>query len=196
MKKLLVAVVAFTAMMLAGTDKAAAQSKMGYFDLEYVVGLMPGIGKVDTTLAEFERDSIGAEYEFRVSEFNRLDSTLRADSAAMPAHLYQQRKQEMIQRFYVLQNWQQYSQQVMQSKQQELLAPYYEKVIKAFRQVVDEGKYGYVFKRESVYLAPPADDLIPLVAKKLGIKVPVDPNAPVSEPAEKPAAKPAAKPKQ
>ena len=34
MKKLLVAVVAFAALMLASSDKAAAQSKMGYFDLE------------------------------------------------------------------------------------------------------------------------------------------------------------------
>ena len=94
MKKLLVAVVAFAALMLASSDKAAAQSKMGYFDLEYVVSLMPGVSKVDTTLAMFERDSLGAEYDFRLGEFQRNDSTLKADSAKMPARLYQEKKNE------------------------------------------------------------------------------------------------------
>ena len=195
MKKLLVAVVAVAGIMLAGTEKAAAQAtKMGYFDLEYVVSLMPGVSKVDTLLAEFERDSIGAEYDFRLSEFQRSDSTLRADSATMPVRLYQTRRQEMIQKFYILQNWQQYSQQVMQSKQQELMAPYLNRVLEAFQKVVDEGKYGYVFKRETLWIAPPGDNLIPLVAKKMGLKLPVDPNAPAEAPATKPATP--AKPKQ
>ena len=74
MKKLFVAVVAFAALILVNSNHAAAQSKMGYFDLEYVVSLMPGVSKVDTTLALFERDSLGAEYEFRMSEFQRNDS--------------------------------------------------------------------------------------------------------------------------
>ena len=199
MKKLLVAVVAFAALMLASSDKAAAQSKMGYFDLEYVVSLMPGVSKVDTTLAMFERDSLGAEYDFRLGEFQRNDSTLKADSAKMPARLYQEKKNEMIQKFYVLQNWQQYSQQVSQAKQQELMAPFLNKALAAFQQVVEEGKYGYVFKRESLWIAPPGDNLIPLVAKKLGLKLPVDPNAPAEKetPAAKPpVTKPATKPKQ
>ncbi len=196
MKKLLVAVIAFAGLMLAGTEKAAAQTKMGYFDLEYVVSLMPGVSKVDTLLAEFEQDSLGAEYDFRLSEFQRNDSTLKADSAKMPARLYQEKRQGMMQQFYILQNWQQYSQQVMQAKQQELMAPYLNKVLEAFQKVVDENKYTYVFKRESLWIAPPGDNLIPPVAKKLGLKLPVDPNAPPAT-EEKPAAKPApAKPKQ
>jgi hypothetical protein len=59
----------------------------------------------------------------------------------MPARLYQQRQQEQAQRFYKLQNWQEYSQQVTQAKQQELLAPFYQKVAEAFRAVIKEGKY-------------------------------------------------------
>jgi Skp family chaperone for outer membrane proteins len=196
MKKLMVVLAAVAGLMLAGSDKAAAQTKMGYFDLEYVVSLMPGVSKVDTLLAQFEKDSLGMEYDFRLSEFQRNDSTLRADSAKMPARLYQEKKNDLIQKFYVLQNWQQYSQQVGQAKQQELMEPFFTKALKAFQEVVEEGKYGYVFKRETLWLAPPADNLIPLVAKKMGLKLPVDPNAPKEE-APKPTAKPApAKPKQ
>lgn len=70
------------------------------------------------------------------------------------------------------------------------MAPYLNKVLEAFQAVIAEGKYTYVFKRETLWQAPPADNLIPLVAKKLGIKLPVDPNAPAEE--TKPAPKPAA----
>jgi outer membrane protein len=195
MKKLLVAVIALTAMLLAGTEKAAAQTKMGYFDIEQVLGLMPGISKIDTLMQVFQTDSLGAEYDFRLSEFQRNDSTLKADSAKMPARMYQEKKSEMVQKFLVLQNWQQYSQNVLQAKQQELLNPFYNKVLTAFQQVVEEGKYAYVFKTENLWIAPPSDNLIPLVAKKLGLKLPVDPNAPAKSeaPATKPAAKPAPK---
>lgn len=199
MKKLLVAVMAVAGLMLASPEKAAAQSKMGYFDLEYVVSQMPGVAKVDTMLAVFERDSLGMEYDFRLSEFQRMDSTLKADSARMPARLYQEKKNEMIQQFYILQNWQQYSQQVSQAKQQELMEPFLNKALTAFQQVVEEGKYGYVFKREALWIAPPADNLIPAVAKKLGLKLPVDPNAPAATTTDEPktpAKTPAAKPKQ
>ena len=193
MKKLLVVAVALVGFMLAGTNKAAAQNKFGYFNLEYLVSQMPGIAKVDTLMAVFEQDSLNPEYQFELDELKRSDSTLKADSARMPVRLYQQRQQEQAQRFYKLQNWQQYSQQVMQNKQQELLAPYYNKVLAAFKQVVDEGKYTYVFKEESMLIAPPGDNLVPLVAKKVGIKLQADGGVQQQQAPSKPAARPPGK---
>lgn len=169
------AAIAILGMVLAGTENASAQNKFGYFDLEYVLSVMPGIEKVDSMMQSFEKDSLNTEYQFELAELQRMDSTLKADSAKMPARLYQQRQQEQAQRFFKLQNWQQYSQQVMQAKQQELLGPYYQKILEAFRQVKEEGKYTYVFKAESLYDAPQADNLVPIVAKKLNIKLPTPP---------------------
>jgi len=189
--------VALAGLYMAGVQHVSAQAqpnKFGYFDLEYVVGLMPGVEKIDSMMAIFERDSLNPEYQFEFTELSRMDSTLKADSAKMPARLYQQRQQEQAQRFYKLQNWQQYTQQVMQGKQQELMAPYLNKVFEAFQNVVTEGKYTYVFKRDGLWIAPPADNLIPLVAKKLGLKLPQDPNAASEAEEKKPAAKPAPKP--
>jgi outer membrane protein len=190
MKKLMMAAAFVLAIMVAGTNKAAAQNKFGYFDLEYVVSLMPGVEKVDSLLYVFEKDSLAPEYKFELEELQRVDSTLKADSAKMPARLYQQRQQEQAQRYVKLQNWQQYSQQVMQGKQQELMGPYLNKVLEAFRAVVTENKYTYVFKQESLWDAPPADNLIPLVAKKLGLKLP---NAEGAAPARPAPPKPAVK---
>jgi outer membrane protein len=190
MKKVLMAAAAILFFVAAGTHTASAQNKFGFFDLEGVLSIMPGVEKVDTLLQVFERDSLNPEYQFELSELQRMDSTLKADSAKMPARLYQQRQQEQAQRYFKLQNWQQYSQQAMQAKQQELLGPYYQKILEAFRQVKEEGKYTYIFKAESLYDAPPGDNLVPLVAKKLGIKLP---GAPEQAAPAKPAAAPAKK---
>jgi outer membrane protein len=93
----------------------------------------------------------------------------------MPPKVYQERKQKLFQEFYLLQNWQEYSQQMYQEKQQELVAPFAQKAIEAFRAVVKEAKYTHVFKSDVFYEAPDADNLLPLVAKKLGVKLPDPP---------------------
>lgn len=172
MKNLVLACLLAAGIFLVGSTNAQAQQKFGYFDVESVLGLMPGIEKVDSSLMIFERDSLTSEYQFELSELQRMDSTLRADSVRMPARLYQQRQQEQAQRFVKLQNWQQYSNQILQAKQQELLNPYYTRILEAFRKVKEAGKYTYVFKSEALYDAPQADNMIPLVAKELGITLP------------------------
>jgi outer membrane protein len=68
----------------------------------------------------------------------------------------------------------------MQGKQQELLAPIYRKVMKAINDVAKESGYAYVYSQEALLVAPPADDLLPLVAKKLGVKVPAGASAPAA----------------
>ncbi len=173
MKKLFAVAALAMAIMFGGNQKATAQNKFGYFDDKTVLSMMPGIGKIDTALAVFQQDSLGAEKEFRTAEFYRNDSTLKADSVTLvKARIYDQKKKDLIQQFYLLQNWDQYAQQQMQSKQGELLQPFQEKLATAFNAVVKEGGYTYVFKMENLYSAPPADNLIPAVLKKLGIKIP------------------------
>ena len=64
----------------------------------------------------------------------------------------------------------------MQSKQQELLAPVYQKVMKAINDVAKENGYAFVYNQEVLLVAPPSDNLLPLVARKLNIKLPANPN--------------------
>jgi Skp family chaperone for outer membrane proteins len=172
MKKLFAIATIMVALMSAGTTKVAAQNKMGYFDLDYVVSLMPGIGKVDTLLQSFERDSLAADFQFNLSEYKRIDSTYRVDSLKNSPRVREQLDGQRNQLGYILQNWQQYSQQAIQAKQQELTAPYLKRAVDAFQAVVNDGKYTYVFKRDALWQAPPSDNLIIPVLRKLNIKVP------------------------
>jgi Skp family chaperone for outer membrane proteins len=175
MKKMLVGTALMLSFCLAVNAQApATATKIGYFDLEAIISLMPGAQKIDSLMQAFVKDSINTEYDFRVEEFNKNDSTLKADSVKIPAKVFQERKAKLYQEFYLLQNWQEYSQQMYQAKQQQLVSPFAQKAIEAFRKVVAEGKYTHVFKADSFYEAPPSDNLVPLVAKKLGITMPAE----------------------
>lgn len=172
MKKLFAIATLTVALLFAGKNEVAAQAKFGYFDLDYVVSLMPGIGKVDTLLQSFEADSLGSDFQFQLGEYKRIDSTFHIDSAKLAPRVREQMIAQRNQLGYILQNWQQYSQQAVQAKQQELTQPFLQKAVAAFQAVKTEGKYTYVFKRESLWDAPPADNLIIPVLRRLNIKVP------------------------
>jgi outer membrane protein len=81
-------------------------------------------------------------------------------------------RQELEGLAYQIQNWQGIVQNAMQSKQNELLEPIYRKAMNALNAAAKENGYSYVYNKEALLVAPPADDLLPLVAKKLNIKLP------------------------
>jgi Outer membrane protein (OmpH-like). len=105
---------------------------------------MPGIQKVDTLLNDYVTDSLRPEYDYKLAELKRKDSTFKKDSASMNASLREIMKKEITQATYEIVNWQQYQQQKYQAKQQELLNPYLAKIEKVFEDVVKEQKYTHV----------------------------------------------------
>ena len=54
-------------------------------------------------------------------------------------------------------------------KQQDLIAPIQKKAVDAVQTVARENGYAYVISKDALLVSPPADDLLPLVKKKLGI---------------------------
>ncbi len=162
---------------ISGTAMA---QKTGYISVDRVVGLMPDIAKIDTAMQRYQTDSINTEFASLVADYNYRDSILSSkDTLKMPATVREQHRQALQQISYQVQNWQQIAQQAYQSKQQEMLAPVYRKVIATINTVAKENGYAYVYAQDALIVAPPADDLLPLVAKKLNVKVPAagSPNA-------------------
>lgn len=160
------------ALFVAGVSSVQAQ-KSGYISVEQVVSLMPEVGRIDTALQKFQADSLNTEFASLIQEYNYKDSLLtKTDTTKIPAAVKKQHRQDLEQIAYQVQNWQQISQNVMQSKQQELLAPVYQKVMRAINDVAKENGYAFVYNQEVLLVAPPSDNLLPLVAKKLNIKLP------------------------
>lgn len=160
------------AMLVAGVSSVQAQ-KSGYISVEQVVSLMPEVGRIDTALQRFQADSLNAEFASLVQEYNYKDSILtKTDTTKIPAAVKRQHREDLNNIAYQVQNWQQISQQAMQAKQQQLLAPVYQKVMKAINDVAKESGYAFVFAQDALLVAPPSDNLLPLVARKLSIKLP------------------------
>lgn len=174
MKKILtVCVIASSSFFIANTAKAQ-QVKIGFFDEQAVLALMPGIQKVDTLLQSYVSDSLAPRREYILSELKRKDSTMRADSAIgkLSAQVKGIMQKEMAQDFYTIQNWQQIQQEAIQAKQEEVLRPYRSKVYAVLQDVIKDQKYTHVFKPTEVIYADKSDDIALRVLAGLRIPLP------------------------
>jgi outer membrane protein len=165
------------------TSTAAMAQKIGYIKIDDVVGLMPEVGHIDTLLQRYQQDSVNTEYAQLVRDYKYRDSILNSkDTSTMPKSVKEQHQNAMQSLAYQIQNWQAISNQAVQAKQQELLDPVYRRIINAVQEVAKENGYTYVITQDAFLVAPPTDNLIFLVAKKLNLKLPpgVTPNGGVT----------------
>jgi Skp family chaperone for outer membrane proteins len=186
MKKVFFTLLAIAGLFFAG-DKASAQVKVGVFDLDYMVTAMPGYRTVDSLLNIYSNDSLAAEYQVYVSEYKRLDSTIKADSAAgKPAAVIKYNKDKLAEIYPYLVNWSQYAQQKLSNKKGILAQGLYQQVQAAYIKVLDAKKYNIVLKPGAYEFGPRIDNLFISVAKELKLtELPqellvlgVDPDAP------------------
>ncbi len=173
MKKVLTLCFVFAASFFITTSSEAQQVKIGFFDEQAVLALMPGIGKVDTLLQSYVADSLNPRRDYILSELKRKDSTLRADSAIgkLTPQVKDIMQKEMSQDFYTIQNWQQIQQEAIQSKQDQLLLPYRQRVYGILQDIIKEQKYTHVFKPADVIYAEKSDDIALRVLS--GLKIPL-----------------------
>ncbi|HEY0751533.1 MAG TPA: OmpH family outer membrane protein [Chitinophagaceae bacterium] len=163
---LVIAVIAFS-------FTTASAQKTGYISLDQVVSLMPEVRKIDSLLQKYQADSLNPQFTYMLTEYNRKDSIANGkDSLKTPATVRAQIRQELEGLAYQLQNWQSIVQNALQQKQNDFLEPIYVKAMNALNAVAKENGYSYVFNKESLLVAPPGDELLPLVAKKLNLKLP------------------------
>ena len=170
MKKLKMLAVA-VGLLIAGSG-VQAQTKIGYIDAETILYLMPEVGKIDSVMQIYQRDTVGKEYMSLLQTYQYKDSIFRDSVHPAPAAVKDQIGKELGQLTQTLQNWQQIAQEAVQNKQSQLLAPVMKKIQDAIQAVAKEKGYTYVVSRESVIVAPDADNLLQAVAKKLNVTIP------------------------
>ena len=180
MNKLKLFVAALLMIVAAGSANA---QKTGYISVEQVISLMPETSRIDSLLRKYQADSLNPQFTYMVQEYNRKDSMVSTkDSVKYGAQVKNQIRQELEGYAYQIQNWQQIVQQALQGKQQEFLEPIYRRVEAAIQSTAKENGYAYVLNREALIVVPPADDLLPLVARKLNLKVPASAPAAAATP--------------
>lgn len=169
MKKLFLA-----GIMAVGLFSASAQTKIGYISLDELIGLMPEAGKADAELKDYQA-SLGQQGQDLMKELGAKDSLFVKDSAKLSASMKEIKRNELIALYQRVQGWQQQAQDLYQQKAQEKIVPLRTKAMEAIRIVAKENGYAFILDINSVIVAPPGDDVLLLVKKKLGIKDTVNP---------------------
>ncbi len=180
MKKVLFSFIAVSGLVLTAMSVHAQTStqpalKIGVFDIDEMVQQMPGYATVDSMVQIYQRDSLAAEYQFYNSEYHRLDSTYKADSAAgKPQTILNLEAQQKQQVGINIVYWQQIYQNKTDQKTAELAQPLYEQVINAYKKVLDAKKYTLILKPNAIERGTNplvVDNLFIPVAKELKINL-------------------------
>lgn len=170
MKKLLTVCVAIAASLFISTN-VNAQVKIGFFDDQQILPLMPGYSKADTLLQKYAADSLAAERDVYMDELKRNDSLLK-DSAKLSKSMKEVIQKQAAEAYFKLQNWQQYQEQMLQQKQEQLLAPLRKPIYDALKEVITEQKFTVIFKPSAAYWAEKSDEVALRVLAKLRIPLP------------------------
>lgn len=170
MKKIVTVLAVVMGLVMTGNSVKAQATKIGTISLAELIPNMPEYKKADTAMNDFN-SALQQNYDDMVKEYQEQSQLLSGKDTAKftPAQLELKRKSvgDLLQK---LQGWQQTAQQMQQQKNQELLAPIQKKALEAIQTVAKENGYTYVISKDQLLVSPPADDILPLVKKKLGIK--------------------------
>jgi outer membrane protein len=171
MKKFLTA--GMCAIILMAANQVNAQSKNGYISTQELISVMPEAAKADTTVRQLQEALV---QNLRDKETNLQASVDKfyKDSATLQTAVKEVKRTELQKLYQDLAGEEQRIQQQLQERQQGLMGPIYKKAMDAIQAVAKENGYTYIFERESVLVAPPGDNVLPLVAKKLNIKLPAN----------------------
>jgi outer membrane protein len=169
MKKFLTA--GLFAVVLMGANQVSAQTKYGYISTQELISVMPDAAKADTTLAQLKEALVQNLKDKEATLQTSIDKFYK-DSATLPTAVKEVKRTELQKMYQDLGGEEQRIQQQLQERQQGLMGPIYKKAMDAIQAVAKENGYSYVFERESILVAPPGDNVLELVAKKMNIKLP------------------------
>ena len=163
MKKIIIA-------MLLIAPMALSAQKFGHINQQELFAQMPEMAQV-----KLKMDTIQSQYENQLASMNeeiqKKMQDYQAQEATMPDAIKQIRQQELQEMNQRIQLFYQTAEQDIQKKQQELLAPVHEKMVKAIKAVGEREGYTYIFDSAAMaHIGNDAVDVTPAIKKELGIK--------------------------
>lgn len=167
--------------MFAHSFNASAQ-KIAHINLDSLIAIMPESKVAQQSVQDYAKQ-LEQEVTGMQTELQTKYQDYQTNSANMAAVVKASKEKELNDLNQRIQDFQQQAQQDYQKKSAELSKPVYDKAKKAIDQVAKDNGYKYVLDTSTglVIYNEPADDIINLVIKKLGI----NPNATATPPASK-----------
>lgn len=169
MKKIIAGVAVLITLM--ATTQVNAQSKIGYISTEELISIMPETQKADSNLQQY-RNALIQNYQDKQGALETAIEKFNKDSASYTSAVKDVKRGELQKMLQDISSEEQRIQQQLQQRQQELIVPINKRAFDAIQAVAKENGYGYIIEKNALLVAPPGDDVLNLVAKKLNIKVP------------------------
>ena len=148
----------------------AQEIKIAVVNTDDVFTAMPEISVLENTLM-VEREKWQAELQSMENDYNRKYSDLMSQQDSLNENIKSMRIQEIQELQTRMENLYQMSQQDMQKKQEELLAPIREKIQKAIEDVGEENGYTLIIAPQALLFSGKAViDATDKVKAKIGIR--------------------------
>jgi outer membrane protein len=168
--------------LMAAFSLNAQNFKIGYTDIEAMLSQMPEYKTASAELETYqrkleERFRIKNEYaQSKLQEYYDNERNLTMDQKKA-------KEEELMKLDEELKQFEKDAQLELQGKQENLLNPIREKILKAVEQVAAEMNYNYILNKSggmmNVLYAPKEDDITSALAQKLGVTLTAPATAPV-----------------
>jgi outer membrane protein len=162
--------VLFIALGLLTATSAQSQQKIGYISTQDLISVMPETKVADSNLTQLQNALIQNAQE-KEAKLNSDIEKFNKDSGTMSEAVKSVKRQELQKLYQELAGEEQRIQQQLTQRRDQLLAPIQRKAFETVQNVAKENGYTLIFEKEALLVAPPGDDILPLVAKKLNIKL-------------------------
>ena len=158
----------FLLFLLIGYTVQAQTVKAGYIDEQAIFAQLPEFKAAQTTLETYSKQ-LQKSIEDKKKGFDVKLKTYQEGGETMSPAMKQALEKELTGLQEQLQIAGQDAQQQLQKKNEDLLKPIEDKVVKAIKDVATENSYTMVLRKEVLLYSVPGDDISNLVLKKLGV---------------------------
>ncbi len=153
--------------------QASAQKpqKLGHINFAQLYEQMPGQDSIKKEFTAFQ-EQLQSQFQAMQTEYENKLADYQTNQATMSNIIKQTKEKEIVDLQRRIQEFQQTAQEELQNKENELTAPIIEKARNAVKDVAKENGYTFIFNSTEGLLLynEPADDIMALVKKKLGLK--------------------------
>lgn len=170
-QKLILALVAVAAFLFVGTGAANAQQKFGYINSQELIVSMPETDSVQSKVSTLAKD-LENQYNAMQTEMITKTQELQSNLNTLSETVRKQKEKELYDLQARIEEFNQSANQELQTKQQELMAPVFEKARTAINKVAKEQGLTAVFEVTALLYQNDSQmvNLLPLVKQSLGIQ--------------------------
>ncbi len=163
---------------------APAALKIGYTNLEQILGLLPDAKRIESELQTYEKQ-LKAQMDSKIAEFEKKYKEYEAGKNLMAEPVRLDKEKELTGLQSSIREFEETAQSSLQKKQVVLLEPVIEKIQAAIERVAAANGYSYIISTHAdyagsaiiLYARSKEDNITNLVLKDLGVTPPAEEKA-------------------